>query len=253
MIPADPHEQVAYFRFHEELDDISSSCDELQDLLRTMARTSRQGATQPNLERTKEHFQKLAGLCKRGQDMLVALEKSIPVLEENFEWFRTNRIVCPQCQGEGLITERKVILKRIPCPKCRGKGRVCAPQAPETVPDSSPPSGPEKVLRSCRGLSQHEKTFLKKLLAQKAHLGLGASTKRLRAKERKTQSTNAAFSRMLLRLEKRRLIVRSNQATGVPGQGLIRTRPDQPMVKRTSHVILTPLGKAVAEQLQHNG
>jgi hypothetical protein len=58
---------------------------------------------------------------------------------------------------------------------------------------------------------------------------------------------------MLVCLEHRKLIVRTNWNTGIPGQRIIRTTPDQPPVARTSHVILTFVGKAVAEVLGSKG
>jgi hypothetical protein len=118
----------------------------------------------------------------------------------------------------------------------------------------APGSGfdPKDVLRSARGLSRKAKTFLKRLCAE-ATTGQAVSTKQLRRGEQKTQSTNVAFSRMLLSLEERRLIVRMNRRTGIQSQQSIRTRPDQRLAQRTTHVSLTLLGAAVVGHLDRKG
>jgi hypothetical protein len=94
---------------------------------------------------------------------------------------------------------------------------------------------------------------LQKLRSLQAYTGLGVSVKKLRQTEKKTGSTHAAFSRMLVCLEPRKLIVRTNWNTGIPGQRAIRTTPEQPPVARTSHVLLTCVGKAVADVLGSKG
>jgi hypothetical protein len=58
----------------------------------------------------------------------------------------------------------------------------------------------------------------------------------------------AAYSRSLLRLECRGLVIRSNGTTGLPTGG-IRTRADQPAPRKTDHLILTPAGEELAKRL----
>jgi hypothetical protein len=101
--------------------------------------------------------------------------------------------------------------------------------------------------KTARGLGWAEKRCLQKLCSLQAYTGLRVSVKKLRQTEKKTGSTNAAFSRMLVWLERRKPIVRTNWNTGISGQRIIRTTPDQPPVAHTSHVILTSLGKAVTK------
>lgn len=63
-------------------------------------------------------------------------------------------------------------------------------------------------------------------------------------------SDRATTSRALARLEKRGLVVRTNVTTGCGPEGIARTDTTQaPPPKRTDHVILTPLGRQVAEGL----
>lgn len=99
-------------------------------------------------------------------------------------------------------------------------------------------------------LSRLQKRILRKLGKFGKAPWWGISTKRLRRAESKTPARNAAFARALVRLEKRGLVIRTNVCTGIPGLGIIRTKTYEPPVRRTSHVILTQLGRRVARSLR---
>jgi DNA invertase Pin-like site-specific DNA recombinase len=153
-------------------------------------------------------------------------------------------------KSTGLVRQYSHVHGCIPCLACQGKGRINHLRPIQEIADLlRPPASrrarQEEARRAARGLSQAQRTFLK--TAQQAHAdrGQGASLKELRGPLPKSAVVNAALSRMLERLEKRRLIVRSNWRTGIPDPHIIRLH--QSRVRRTSHVLLTPLGKAVAE------
>jgi hypothetical protein len=92
-------------------------------------------------------------------------------------------------------------------------------------------------------------------------LRLGIRVKDIRDDEPKTAADRAAFSRSLRRLEQRGLIVRMNISSGMPEDDprvaeirvnerrSIRLRVDDPMVRRTDHIILTAAGVGVAKRL----
>jgi len=81
----DPYrnEQFVSLIVGEALALISRDCTKLQEILRTMAKTSRQGAEQTNPKRTKEQFEKLADLCKQGEDRLADLREHVPTLNSS--------------------------------------------------------------------------------------------------------------------------------------------------------------------------
>jgi hypothetical protein len=70
-----------------------------------------------------------------------------------------------------------------------------------------------------------------------------------------SSAESASFSRSLRRLEGRGLIIRTNQSTGIRadaslGGGRVRTCLDEPYDNRTDHIILTDLGRQVAETVK---
>jgi hypothetical protein len=89
----------------------------------------------------------------------------------------------------------------------------------------------------------------------------GIQVKEFRGPAPKSGADRAAFSRALRRLEQRGLIVRTNTTSGMPEEDprvaqilaterrSIRLRADDPMVRRTDHVILTAAGIEVAQGL----
>jgi hypothetical protein len=191
-------------------------------------------------------------LAQKGRQLLLELK---PILDD-FIAFRKARLprpeteltLCPTCHGDGTITERQPRLRHIPCPKCGGKGKVIQRRQNATVgtqPLELPNPDPtrEDVERATKGLSQEQKNCLRKLLALRADPGHAVSTKEFRREHGKTHSSTAAFSRMLIRLEKRNLIVRSNQLASDP-----LSHPSA--LTRATQVALTQLGRAVARTLR---
>jgi hypothetical protein len=113
-------------------------------------------------------------------------------------------------------------------------------------------------------LSRLQRDILRVLLA---HLGaeraksdrhrreaeaFGIPVKAIR-RPRPSGADRAAYSRSLLRLERRGLVIRSNSSTGLPAghprARLIRTSADEPAPRKTDHVILTPAGEGLAKRL----
>jgi hypothetical protein len=134
----------------------------------------------------------------------------------------------------------KSLVGLILCSQCGGKKTLVVL---ETI-RAEPGAELHPILR----LSRLQKRILWKL-ASFGKAPLGISTKVLRKREPKSNADNAAFARSLSRLEKRRLVIRTNHRTRIPGSGIIRTKSYEPQVKRTSHVILTSLGWRVARSL----
>jgi len=145
------------------------------------------------------------------------------------------RITCPRCHGKGKTYQR--LRGLIPCVRCGGKNTVVVLDTIRAEPGAE--------LHPILRLSRLQKWILRKL-ARFGQAPFGISTKVLRKSEPKTGADNAAFARSLSRLEKRLLVIRTNHRTGIPGFGIIRTKSNQPPVRRTSHVILTSLGWRVA-------
>ena len=63
-------------------------------------------------------------------------------------------------------------------------------------------------------------------------------------------SERAALSRAMLRLEQRGLILRQNWTSGAPGVGGPRKAATDPH-RKTTHVLLTDAGRALADNLAH--
>jgi hypothetical protein len=67
-----------------------------------------------------------------------------------------------------------------------------------------------------------------------------------------SRADSAAFSRALRRLETRGLVIRTNVRTGSPvgdeEYGPVRLQLDEPVPKRTDHIILTPAGEEIAKR-----
>ena len=145
------------------------------------------------------------------------------------------RIKCPHCHGKGKTYQP--LRGLIPCVRCGGKNTVVVLDTIRAEPGAD--------LHPIIRLSRLQKWILRKL-ARFGKAPLGISTKVLRKREPKTGADNTAFARSLSRLEKRRLVIRTNHRTGIPGSGIIRTKSYEPPVRRTSHVILTSLGWRVA-------
>jgi hypothetical protein len=143
------------------------------------------------------------------------------------------RIKCPRCRGAGNTFAY--------CIRCGGKRSVIVLETISAEPGS--------LLHPIRRLSRLQKWILRKL-GKFGEKRFGVSMKLLRKRQPKTPANNAAFARALARLEKRRLVIRTNHRTGIPGLNIIRTKASEPPVKRTSHVILTPLGRHVADLLR---
>jgi len=71
--------------------------------------------------------------------------------------------------------------------------------------------------------------------------------------QHRTRADSAAFSRAILRLEWRGLVIRSNAVSGMPHsaanperEGVIRQKADEPHERRTDHIILTLAGRKAA-------
>lgn len=132
---------------------------------------------------------------------------------------------CPRCHGDGLITQRGVLLQRALCPDCQGTGCCLTARAPK-----SPPALP-------RGRWQRH--ILTRLLA----LGgacWAVSLKRLWGNHHPSKAERAAFSCALRALEQGDLLRRTNDQALTERSAAVR---------RAAQVQLSPTGAAVAQML----
>jgi hypothetical protein len=111
-------------------------------------------------------------------------------------------------------------------------------------------------------LSQLQKRVLRDLLAWVEHArgrenvasaDMHAPVVWLRGRGSKARADSAAFSRAVVRLERRGLLVRSSHTEGIPQPhpraGKVRMALDEPAPRRATHLILTPAGEEVAKRL----
>jgi hypothetical protein len=228
--------------------------EKLRNLLNEMFVNSHAGKQRRSRRVLRQFHADSLWLANAALELMDELEAHMERLHEFYESAAEDEevdSVCSTCDGCGIARQRSFEHGPIPCPDCRSRGSVRRKRPIGEIAESLKPLDKQierrkKARRLARGLGQTQRHFLKQLLRARADRGQGASIKHLRGDSPKTTSNRATFSRMLRSLEMRRLIVRTNWQTGIPGQGIIRTELSEPKVARTSHVILTRLGKDVA-------
>jgi hypothetical protein len=240
---------------------VRATVQDVRDAVEYIARVAGRGLVgRENQARIAEAFRRIARKAHRAKVGLAELgpllDRILTLEEESNRPREAHVVVCPACTGLRVIVERKPCLMTVGCWKCGGRGKIAVRiRNPRREVLQRPPSGPpslEDLLAVARGLSGAQRRFLRTLRSWRAHLVYGVSTQILREKWSRNPSTNAAFSRMIRKLEARNLILRANwprrRRKGTP-----RLRREEPRAKRTTHILLTPLGRAVAGLLPGEG
>jgi hypothetical protein len=222
---------------------------ELLDRIFTIAHAGQRGNSLLHLRNLHKKIEALADAAMNDLDLVKPHLQTLYVLYKQAA--KDEKFPCPACEGSGLNPLNSHVHGHSSCRPCRGRGTIKLLRPLQDIANRLKPLATqialvEQAKQAAHGLSREQRLFLKVALRAHADRGLGFSLKALRGPEAKTSASNAGFSRMLGRLEKRGLLVRTNWQTGISDQGIIRTLIHQPKVARTSHILLTPLGKAVA-------
>jgi hypothetical protein len=232
-----------------------AAVQDIQESIEHIARVARVGLLgRGDPKRLANAFRRIS---KKAYKARVALGEVGPLLDRVLALEEENKrppdckvVACPACLGIRTRVVRNPVLRALRCWKCGGSGKIVVPlrsRRPEML--QTPPEcslSLEDLQTVARGLSSAQKSFLSQLRAWRAHLEFGISTKRLRSKCVKSPSNNASFCRMISRLETKHLVLRGN-CRRIRGRKVrLRLRLDEPQVKRTTHILLTPLGHAVS-------